>query len=361
MIRMLFAALVVVHGLIHLTGFSRSFNYTQDKSDGRIITRANGIMWLVTTVLFIISAVLIVLKRDWWHVSLLSVVLSQILIFTVWKQAKFGSLANIGILALAVVNFAGWRFQYTAKEQGEQLMAAGRLSKVTLTDIQSQPPVVRKWLMRSGIVGKPAISTVRLKQRGLLRTKPGDKWMPVAAEQYISVAEPAFLWVAKINAGIVHIAGKDQYEKGKGEMIIKMASIAPIADATGPELDQGSLLRYLAEIQWYPSAALSPCIKWTQINDHAAVATITCNGLSVWGTFSFNEPGDIIAFEADRYMEHKGTYTLERWYVPVTGYRVFHGIRIPSEGKTIWKLKAGDFNWFEWKITDINYNPAGTY
>lgn len=205
------------------------------------------------------------------------------------------------------------------------------------------------------------ISNVRLKQKGVLRTKQNGKWMPFVAEQYFTIEKPAFLWLARINTGFIHIAGRDRYSNGNGSMVIKAASIISLADAKGREIDQGSLLRFLAEIQWFPSAALSPYITWVQTADNSANATLNYHGLSVSGTFCFNDSGDVISFEAFRYMDQHNMYSLEKWYVPVTEYKVYDGIRIPSKGKAIWKLKTGDFNWFEWEIVDISYDTNQAY
>ena len=57
--------------------------------------------------------------------------------------------------------------------------------------LEGLPGNVRQWLEHCGVIGKEQIHFVRLRQNGLLRTKPGNKWMPFTATQYSRVDEPA--------------------------------------------------------------------------------------------------------------------------------------------------------------------------
>ena len=49
-------------------------------------------------------------------------------------------------------------------------------------------------------------------------------------------------------------------------------------DAKGKEIDQGALLRYLGEIVWVPSAALSDYITWEEMDSTTARATMSYEG-----------------------------------------------------------------------------------
>jgi len=361
MLQLIFPLLIIVHGLIHLLGVSKAPGYKNPIS-GNISSRTK-IIWAAATTSFLVTAAMILLQYTWWVAGSISVVLSQALITFYWKDAKYGTIVNLIILPAIVSNFAEWNFSATSKKAASIMLATDLhpLQTITEQQIYAIPPLVQKWLRRSGVVNKSRIVTVALKQQGMLRTKPGAKWMPMNAEQYFTVNQPAFVWHARIDAGMMHIAGQDVYANGKGHMLIKAASIVPVADATGDETDQGTMLRYLAETEWFPSAALSPYIKWEQLNDSVAKAIMTYGGMSVTGNFTFNTNGDITKFEALRYMEQNGRYTLETWVVPVTEWGVFDGIRIPIKGHTIWKLRTGDFDWFRWEITDIEYNRRTTY
>ena len=182
------------------------------------------------------------------------------------------------------------RFQHRIDGEARALLAAAGGSAaraVEAQELEKLPPPVRRWLEASGTVGHPRATTVRLKQRGELRTGPDKPWMPVAAEQYFSVDPPGFVW--SVNArmmGVLPIAGRDRYADGHGHMLIKVASLLTVADGVGPEIDQGAMLRYLGEIVWFPSAALSDAISWEAIDERSARATMRHAGVTVSAVFA---------------------------------------------------------------------------
>ncbi|MDP4160782.1 MAG: hypothetical protein Q8911_13645 [Bacillota bacterium] len=233
---------------------------------------------------------------------------------------------------------------------------------ISRAELTSLPSPVQKWLEYSQLVGKERISTVRLKQVGSLRLKEEQPWMAEEAEQYFTTVDPGFVWQAKIKpAPVLFIAGRDKYSGGSGNMLIKFLSLITIADGTGPEIDQGVMLRYLAETVWFPSAALSDYITWEEIDETSAKATMSYGGVTASGVFTFNEKGEAVNFNAKRYMDNNGKYSLETWSVSMREYKVFEGIKIPTKGELTWKLQSGDFTWFNWEITDIEYNRPMSY
>lgn len=129
-----------------------------------------------------------------------------------------------------------------------------------------------------------------------------------------------------------------------------------IADAHGKEIDQGTLLRYLAETCWFPSAALEPYIHWENIDDTSAKATMQYHGTSASGVFIFSKTGDIKQFEALRFYEQNDDFTLEKWIINCELHQEMNGIRIPVRSTVTWRLKSGDFTWLKLYITDINYS-----
>ena len=156
------------------------------------------------------------------------------------------------------------------------------------------------------------------------------------------------------------IRREDRYLNGKGQMLIKLLSLFPVAESSGPEADQGTLLRYLAEIVWFPSAALRNYIRWRQVDMTTAEATMTYGGVTASGVFTFDVNGDMTKFEAKRYYYRPEGATLEDWMIQVepNGYREFEGVRVAARASATWRLKEGDFTWYRLEVTDIRYNEA---
>jgi hypothetical protein len=233
---------------------------------------------------------------------------------------------------------------------------------ITKEDLAGLPGCVQKWLEYSQIIGKEQINTVRLQQRGEMRLQADAGWMPFQAVQYFRVDKPGFIWQAKIKpAPLVSIVGRDIYFDGQGQMLIKPLALFTAADAKGQEMDQGALMRYFAEMQWFPSAALSNYITWEEVDQNSAQATITYQGVTASAVFTFDEQGRLVDFSGERYMEAGGKYTLETWGGSSLSYGEFQGIKMASKGQVTWKLKTGDFTWLKWEIIDIEYNIPSAY
>lgn len=233
---------------------------------------------------------------------------------------------------------------------------------VQLSDLEELPPVVQKWLRHSQVVGKERVVAARTKQDISLRLKADQPWMKGQVEQYFRMAEPGFIWHADIQmAPLLHISGRDKYVDGHGKMLIKALSLVTVADGQGKEIDQGSLLRYLAEMMWFPAAALNNYIQWRELSDTSAEATMSYEGVTASGIFTFNEQGEVLSFEAERYGEFDGEYRLETWACTIQEHQEFKGMIVPSQGDLIWKLDSGDFHWYHFKVKELEYNKPFPY
>lgn len=263
------------------------------------------------------------------------------------------------VLVLAVSFVANLLFHNKVKNEVNALYqhVVSNEEIVQKEELSPLPTPVKKWLEYAQVLGKEKIYAARIKQKAEMRLKPDSNWMSVEAEQYFSVQQPGFIWDANIKmAPLLHISGRDKYFEGKGNMLIKILSFIPVADDTGKEIDQGTLLRFLAETIWFPTAALHDYITWKEIDDLTAEATMSYKGVTASGIFSFNEKGEVIHFVAERYGDFNGGYSLETWAIPISDYKEFDGIKIPTKGKVTWKLDTGDYNWFNFEITHADYN-----
>lgn len=274
---------------------------------------------------------------------------------------------SIAIVIAFILRYSYVRFYKILEADRETLFiqcSSRRPDILTEASIRHLPPAVRLWLTRSGVLNKAFNSTVHLYQQGEMRTATNNKWMPVKAQQWFNSAAPGFLWVADVKMfPSLYLAGKDSYVNGKGHMLISFLSMLPIVNAKGPEIDQSSMIRYLAEIVWFPYAAVSHYIRWEEVDELTARATITYAGISASALFRFNEEGDFISLTAKRYYSAKGRTTLEDWLVETEpgACQIFEGIRIPDRLQVTWLLKSGRFTWFLLKVTDIKYHENRKY
>ncbi len=361
MLKYLLALVIAIHGLIHLMGYAKAFGFGNIPQLKKPVSKPVGILWLIAAIHLITVAIFYLLgKEDWWIVAIPVLIISQILIIMFWKDAKMGTIANLIILIPFMIAAASWQMNRNYKAEVNQMLPqAGTTNNSIITQqmLAALPPAVQQWLQKSGVVGRENIQQIYLQQSGEMMTKQNGSWIPFTAEQYFTTDKPAFNWRATIQpSSFFLMAGRDKYEDGKGHMLIKAYSLYPVVDAKGKETDQGSILRYLAEICWFPSAALSRYIQWEAVDSVSAKATMSYGGITASGMFTFNNDGDMLSFEADRYYVDKKNTTLEKWYISCTDYKKFNGIRIPSNCEVTWKLKGGDFTWLRLKITKVVYN-----
>jgi len=361
-----FAILLGLHGLIHLMGFVSTFFSTTIEKQVLGISKPIGALWLVTFILFIISIAQFLGSKKWFYVAFIAVLVSQILIIIAWKDAKFGTIANIIIILISMSAYGSHQFNEMVQKESTELfqnIETNHTSIITKNDIEHLPKIVQKWMIHSGVIGHQNIGLVRLKQIGKMRTKPNSKWMPFTAMQYFNVENPSFVWSTNVDAmPIIPMVGRDKLVNGESAMLIKIAGLIPVVNESDNEkIDQGAMLRYLAELCWFPQAAIKDYLQWETIDDNSAKATLTINSKSVSGLFKFNINGTVLSFEANRYYGGKDNDQLEKWVIVNSEHRPFNGIIIPNKSKVTWKLKEKDFHWLNIEIVTIEYNVLDIY
>lgn len=365
MFRYLLAFILGIHGFFHMMGFAKAANPAGLAELTIPVSKGFGSLWMACAFLFIAAGGTYLSRKDWWWMlALAAVVLSQYLIICFWADARYGTFVNVVVLVAAVVGIGQWQFgQATRREVAALHDGLGQASVVVNAAMLEPLPVpVARWLERAGGIGRPLTRIAYLRQAGTLRTAPDGAWMPFSAEQWFAAERPGFVWRAEIAAGPgVHIAGRDSYRDAQGRMRIMVMSLYPMADATGPEIDQGAQVRVLAEIIWMPSAALRDYITWAPDGDRAATATMADGGRTVTARFEFDSNGDPIHVDAERYYTRDDGATLETWHIVIDpdSYGDFDGLRIPARAAVTWKLPAGDFTWYHVEIEHAEYNRAG--
>ncbi|WP_347925605.1 DUF6544 family protein [Pontimicrobium sp. SW4] len=362
--KIIFALIVIIHALIHLLGFVKAFQLAEITQLTQNISKPIGMLWLFATIAFLISITLVLLKKDWWFfVALIAVIISQTLIIIYWKDAKFGTIANAIILLVSISAYGNYRFNKMVQTESKQILQnikVENLPIVSKSAINHLPEIVQKWMLNSGVIGKEQMVSVHLKQVGEMRIKPDGNWMPFTATQDFNVKNPAFVWATKVKVmPIISMVGRDKLYNGEGEMLIKLASLIPVVnEGENDKINQGAMIRFLAEICWFPSAVINDNITWESINDTSAKATLTINDKSVLGLFTFSDEGNLMSFEAQRYYGGKNDSKLEKWYVEMLSYKTFNGITIPNKSSVTWKLNEGDFNWLQLEITNLKFNHS---
>lgn len=273
----LFFFILTIHSLIHLLGFLKAFQLAEITMLTQHISNLVGLLWLAALLLFLSSAALFITDNHlWWLTAIPGVFLSQSLIIFLWSDAKFGTTPNIIILIIALVALADWYFNREVKNEVSEMLSKNPVDKkeiLTEEKISHLPPIVRRWLKTSGVLGRERIRSVYLKQKGMMRLKTEQKnWYYAQAEQWFTVDNPAFIWKVNVDMmPLVFFTGRDKFFDGKGNMLIKIQSLVKIVnDNDNEKINQSTLQRYLGETIWFPSAVVSPHIQWEEVDSLTA-------------------------------------------------------------------------------------------
>lgn len=360
MFRFLFIALLLLHGLIHVMGFAKAFDYGNITQLQKEISKPLGVLWLATALLFIASAVMFYTQAAWWQPGLAAVLLSQILIMTAWQDAKFGALANVIIAVILVLSIGAWRFERGYQQDVQTNVDRVKKlepSLVTETDIRHLPEPVQRYLRYAGVLNKPKIWSMRVVFDGEMREK-GKDWFPFRSEQYNFFDVPTRLFFMKGKMFGVTVPGYHAYKNGTATMQIKAFGLIPIVDLKEDILNKAETVTVFNDMcLMAPATLISPAIRWDSIDDRSAKATFTVNGVSISAVLYFNEQDQLINFVSDdRYaLPDKKQY---RFSTPVSAYQNFHGYQVMSYGETVWDYPDGAFTYGKFVLKDIVYNEG---
>jgi hypothetical protein len=228
---------------------------------------------------------------------------------------------------------------------------------VTAEMLEKLPAPVQRYLDHTGVVGSPWIESAYLKQVGRFRQALDRPWMPMAAEEFYTTDPPSLVWNARFKiAGLPLLRARDSYEAGHGHMYGKMAGLFTIFDMRGEKLDQATMIRYLNEMMWFPTAFLGENVTWGELDDSSAEVTFSDGGKSVSGRMYFDDAGRLTNFTAMRYREIDGEFSLDPWSTPMTGYGMRAGLNLPIRGQAVWNLPSGDLPYAELEIAEVEYN-----
>ncbi|OJJ22066.1 hypothetical protein BKI52_08485 [marine bacterium AO1-C] len=362
--RIILLFLIGIHGFIHLFGFLQAFGLAKFNEISQSVSKTSGIIWLLAFLFFTLAFILRLFNSNYFWISgFLAFTVSQSLIFNYWSDAKFGTIPNLIILTVAIISYATFSFQTKVKKERVNMFKNSTMATsktITQKDMAHLPPAVQKWLLSVGVLDKKPVSRLHLVQDLQLKMTPEQKnWNSGVAEQYFTTQPPAFNWTINTQMNpVLNVVGRDKLENGQGEMTIKLLSLIAVANAKQSEkVDQATLQRYLAEIVWFPSAALSPYITWEQIDDNTAKATMHVDKTTGSGIFYFDQNGYFLKFTALRYKDAKDEKpTL--WTASALKTEERNGIKIPVELQADWELDSGQWTWLKIKIKDISYDIA---
>ena len=220
---------------------------------------------------------------------------------------------------------------------------------------------MRRYLENAIGPSSSAARSAKLQLTGTFRPDLNGKWYPINAEQYFTFDPPGFIWWGRVRiAPGIWIDARDRSVAGAGSMLVMAESTVTLADAAGPELDQGALLRLLGELTWMPAAYLDDrYIRWSVVDDRRAIATLSVSGRTVKGGFEFGDEGLPARFTADRFRDLGGGRTVLTPFVgEFRDYRRVDGMLVPHEMVGSWVIDGKREPYARFSVAGMEFEAA---
>jgi hypothetical protein len=341
-------------------GFAKAFQFAEIKPLTIAISKSVGIVWLIATLLFITTAILFFLKKDYWAIfSILAVLISQILILLSWHEAKFGTIANLIILIISIIGLGTWSFYKKYQDDVKTNLHQKEYfqnSNLTEKDMEHLPDQVKKYLRYTGCLGKPKVNNFKIEFAGKIRKDEQQVWMPFSSEQYNFMKTPTRLFFMKADMVHMPVAGYHKYLNGDAYMDIRLFSLFKVQFQDGEEMNKAETVTFFNDMCCMaPATLIDKRISWQVKDKNMVTATFKNNEITISADLFFNENGELINFKSkDRYNTEAGKAV--PWSTPLSKYKVRNGYKLPGYAETIYTYPSGDFCYGTFEVSSIKYN-----
>ena len=362
MLRILLLSLLWVHGLIHLLGLVKAFGWAEVRALRQPIGRPAGLLWALAAVLFLIATWTILGRSDrWWIPALAGVLLSQVLIVLHWKDARFGTVANVLLLVVIALSAVVHSFRQEYHQEAHEVLQAAMVTpapNMQEEDLAPMPAPVQRFLRKGGHVGRPVPRSLYMEFTGDIRSKDGP-WMPFRSDQFNTFEPPARLFWMNATMKALPTKGFHRLRDGHAIMRIKVVGLLPVIEADGPEMDTAELVTWFNELCLFAPARLAdPTITWHPVDDRSATATVAHHGIRISATLLFDDQDRLVDFISDDryYLGPDGRSARRRFSTPVSGRFEAGGLGFPADSEALFVLDDGPFTYIRLHTETVAYD-----
>jgi len=274
------------------------------------------------------------------------------------------TVTTIGIVGW-VVSASSRRFARRVASEARAMWASGSSPRaIDRARLAALPAPARTYLARALAQRRQRVTSVRFRHGGRFRTKLAGPWLPIRGEQYEAVDPPGFVWWGRLRvAPGLWVDARDRCVAGVGGMLVSLESSYTLFDRSGPELDQGSLLRLLSDLVLFPDALLDTrYVAWSELSETAARVALRLDAREVSGVFTFGADGLPQRFSAERYFDTgRGRAELRPWSGDYADYREVDGLLVPHHFVGYWHVDGGRIPYVDFQLERPEYDVAKPY
>lgn len=280
-----------------------------------------------------------------------------------WLGLILGALL---VMALGVMAYGSWRWKEGSRALLTRLEAARTplpTQRYDARELAGLPAPVQRFFRAALKDGQPMVAAVSVTHAGSMNmSATAEQWKPFTSRQRVITQRPGFDWDARIMMlPFVPAHVHDAYIAGEGLLRGALFGLVPVVHIAGtPEIARGELLRFFAEMAWYPTALLpSQGVRWEAVDDASARATLTDGTLAVTLLFRFNADGLIDTARAEaRDRVVAGKTVRAPWQGRFWNYAERGGMRVPLDGEVAWLLAEGAKTYWRGTTASLNYEYA---
>lgn len=230
-------------------------------------------------------------------------------------------------------------------------------------ELEGLPAPVQRYFRAVLKDGQPIITAVTVDLVGTFNMSPtSEQWRPFTSRQRVITRRPGFLWDAKIALlpGVT-VRVVDSYITGTGLLRAAVQGLFTMAEQRGHgDIARGELMRWFAEVPWYPTALLpSQGFRWEAVDEHSANAAMADGPLSLALLFRFDDDGLIGSFRAEARGSIVGdTMLMAPWEGIWSDYKVVDGVNVPHTGEVAWMRPDGRKPYFVGTVAALAFEFA---
>ena len=272
-------------------------------------------------------------------------------------------LAAVGLSAYGSKRWADATRTLTSRLEAARTDDRGRqqlLARFDSRELEGLPAPVQRYFRAVLKEGQPIIAAATVELAGTFNmSAAGEQWKAFTSRQRVITRRPGFLWDAEISVlpGLA-VRVVDGYIAGEGLLHAAALGLFTVADLHGGgEIARGELMRFFAEMAWYPTALLpSQGVQWESLDDASANATIVDGPLALTLQFSFNDAGLIDSARADARGAMVGKeMVMVPWEGRWSNYQAREGMIVPMTGEAAWLRPEGRRPYFLGTVTSLIY------
>lgn len=270
-------------------------------------------------------------------------------------------LAGLALLACSggAVALMGNRNSTARLDDLERAVRSGSSSQDARDDL---PPEVFALAQRLGARGDVADPFVFFEQAGSMWMTPQGKPTPFTARQTAGVTQSAFVWRAAMGPGsVMRVA--DSFVDGVGRLEVRALGALTVAKMENTtDVNQGEILRYLAELPWNPDAMLlNKTLTWTVVDGRTIKVAGGADGARGEITFFMDASGLVERMSApSRMYAKKGGAIPLPWHGRFWQYERMDGRLIPARGEVAWTLEGKEFIYWRGALRNWRRGAAPT-